>query len=80
VWTAQLPKDSNIYKALTVSITCFSFISTELSYNTKKVEVRYDRSKRDRFIVYFNGKRMGQASPLNLHFNAHSGRKTGESA
>ena len=42
----------------------------------KKVEVRYDRSKRDRFLVYFNGKRMGQATRLNLHFNAHTGRKT----
>lgn len=42
----------------------------------KKVEVRYDRSKRKRFIVYFNGKRMGQANALNLHFNAHSGRKS----
>lgn len=42
----------------------------------KKVEVRYDRSKRNRFLVYFNGKRMGQATVLNLHFNAHTGRKT----
>ena len=37
----------------------------------KKVQVRYDRTRRDKFIVYFNEQRMGQASLLNLHFNAH---------
>lgn len=38
----------------------------------KKVQVRYDRSRCDRFIVYFNDKRMGEALPLDLHFNARS--------
>ncbi len=37
----------------------------------KKVQVRYDRSRRNTFIVYFNEKRMGEASLLNLHFNAN---------
>lgn len=36
----------------------------------KKIQVRYDRTRRDQFIVYFNDKRMGEASLLNLHFNA----------
>jgi len=36
----------------------------------KKVQVRYDRSRRNTFIVYFNDKRMGEASLLDLHFNA----------
>lgn len=36
----------------------------------KKVQVRYDRSKRNRFIVYFSDKRMGEASLLNQHQNA----------
>lgn len=51
----------------------------------KSIQVRYDRTRRDRFIVYFNDQRMGQALPLDLHFNAHNRRpstdsSTGESA
>lgn len=38
----------------------------------KKVQVRYDRTRRDRFVVYFNDHRMGEALPLDLHFNARS--------
>ncbi len=37
----------------------------------KTIQVRYDRSHMDRFIVYFDGKRMGQAQLLQLHVNAH---------
>lgn len=37
----------------------------------KKVQIRYDRTRRDRFIVYFSDKRMGEASLLDLHYNAH---------
>lgn len=37
----------------------------------KKVQVRYDRQRRDRFVVYFGDKRMGEATSLNLHHNAH---------
>jgi len=45
----------------------------------KKIQVRYDRTRRNKFIVYFSDKRMGQASLLNLHFNANHARKsTGE--
>jgi transposase InsO family protein len=40
----------------------------------KPVQVRYDRQQRDRFIVYFNGKRMGEATLLDLHQNARSKR------
>jgi transposase InsO family protein len=36
----------------------------------KKIQVRFNRSQRDRFIVYFAGQRMGPAEPLDLHFNA----------
>ncbi len=42
----------------------------------KKIQVRYDRSRRDRFIVYFNDQRMGEASLLDLHFNANQRRVT----
>jgi putative transposase len=41
----------------------------------KRVQVRYDRNRQDRFIVYFGGKRMGEAWQLNLHQNAHEVRK-----
>ncbi len=36
----------------------------------KTVQVRYDRMRRDGFIVYFDGQRMGAATPLDLHANA----------
>lgn len=41
----------------------------------KKIQVRYDRTKRDRFIVYFADKRMGDASLLDLHYNANLRKK-----
>jgi transposase InsO family protein len=37
----------------------------------KKIQVRFDRNNKTRFIVYFNGNRMGEASPVNLVFNAN---------
>jgi transposase InsO family protein len=36
----------------------------------KKIQVRYDRTRHNRFIVYFNEQRMGEATLLDLHFNA----------
>jgi putative transposase len=42
----------------------------------KTIQVRYNRSSRDKFIVYFKDKRMGEASKLDLHFNAQQ-RMTG---
>jgi len=42
----------------------------------KTIQVRYSRSQRDKFIVYFKDKRMGEASRLDLHFNAQQ-RMTG---
>lgn len=41
----------------------------------KTVQVRYNRRQRDRFIVYFNDQRMGEASPLNQYFNAQTNRE-----
>lgn len=37
---------------------------------SKVIQVRYDRNRRDRFIVYFNGTRMGKAHLLNQLQNA----------
>jgi len=36
----------------------------------KAVQVRYDRLRRDRYVVYFAGQRMGEATELNLYTNA----------
>jgi len=36
----------------------------------KTIQVRYDRMRRDRFVVYFDGRRMGEATVLNLFANA----------
>jgi len=38
---------------------------------TKKIQVRFDRNNKTRFIVYFNDQRMGEASPVNLVYNAN---------
>lgn len=37
----------------------------------KVIHVRYDRMRRHRFIVYFNGKRMGDGLPIDLHYYAN---------
>jgi hypothetical protein len=36
----------------------------------KTIQVRYDRQSRDRILVYFDGKRMGEATVLDLYANA----------
>ena len=36
----------------------------------KTIQVRFNRNIRDKFIVYFREQRMGQATLLDLHFNA----------
>ena len=36
---------------------------------SRKVQVRYNRAKPDRIIVYYKGQRMGQAEPLDLYAN-----------
>ena len=40
----------------------------------KVIQVRFDRQRRTRYLVYFKGQRMGQATPLDLHSNAHRTR------
>ena len=42
----------------------------------RTVEVRYDRQKRERYVVYFRQKRVGIAQPLDLQYNAKRVRKT----
>lgn len=45
----------------------------------KTIQVRFNRSSCDRFIVYFKDKRMGEASLLNLHVNAQQRMAGGNS-
>ena len=45
---------------------------------SKIIQVRYNRKQRDRFIVYFNDHRMGEATPLNQYFNAQQPTKPSE--
>lgn len=60
----------------------FSINSTQfecpVDLREQKVQVRYDRTRRDSFIVYFADKRMGQATLLNLHHNANEHRQNRE--
>jgi putative transposase len=44
----------------------------------QKIQVRYDRTHRDSFVVYFADKRMGEATLLNLHHNANEHRQHSE--
>jgi putative transposase len=41
----------------------------------KKIQVRYDRKRKHRFIVYYRGERMGEATLLDLHRNSNGIRK-----
>lgn len=41
----------------------------------KKIEVRFDRHRMDRYIVYYRDKRMGEATLINLHANADTIRR-----
>jgi putative transposase len=41
----------------------------------KAIQVRYDRTRRNRFIVFFKDQRMGEAALLNLYYNASATRE-----
>lgn len=41
----------------------------------KTIQVRYDRERCDRYIVYYKSQRMGEATLLNQYFNAQQNRK-----
>jgi putative transposase len=42
----------------------------------KTIQVRFSRNQRHRYVVYFAGKRLGDATPLNLQRNANRIRLT----
>jgi transposase InsO family protein len=63
-------EDRKVSKTNVFSINNQKF-ECPIDLREKKIQVRYDRQRRDRFVVYFGDKRMGEATALNLHHNAH---------
>lgn len=70
-------EDRKVSKVNVFSINSHKF-ECPVDLRNKTIQVRYDRSQRDRLIVYFKGQRMGEALPLNLIFNAHQPRQENE--
>lgn len=71
-------EDRTVGKTNLISINSEKYESP-VDLRGKVVQVRFDRSRRDRFIVYFNDKRMGKATVVDLHQNARQTRKMRES-
>jgi putative transposase len=67
-------EDRKVSKTNIFSINSKKF-ECPVDLREKKVQVRFDRNRQDRFIVYFGDKRMGEATVLNLHYNATEVRK-----
>ena len=61
-----------VTKTNTFSINSQKF-ECPVDLRLKKIQVRYDRSRKHRFIVYYANKRMGQAAPVNLIYNSKRG-------
>ncbi|MEM7421697.1 MAG: DDE-type integrase/transposase/recombinase [Pseudomonadota bacterium] len=64
-----IEEDRKVSKVNVFSINNHQY-ECPVDLRNKTIQVRYDRGLRDRFIVYFKEKRMGEAAPLNLYFNA----------
>ena len=68
-------EERKVTKTNTFSINSQKF-ECPVDLRLKRIQVRYDRSRKDRFIVYFANKRMGQATPINLIYNAQRGNSS----
>jgi len=64
-----IEEDRTVNKTNTFPINTQRF-ECPVDLRSKVIQVRYDRNRRDRFIVYFNGTRMGKAHLLNQQQNA----------
>ena len=67
-------EDRKVSKVNIFSINAHQY-ECPIDLRGKTIQVRYDRSQRDRFMVYFKSQRMGEATPINLYFNAHQKRQ-----
>ena len=72
-----IEQERKVSKTNVFSINATQF-EAPVDLRTKTIQVRYCRTRKDRFIVYFKDKRMGDATPLNLHYNATRSVKTPE--
>lgn len=72
-----IQQDRKVSKVNVFSINSQKF-ECPVDLRGKTIQVRYDRHHRDRFIVYYNDKRMGQGIPLNLYINAQTRRQKQE--
>lgn len=64
-----IEEDRKVSKTNVFSINSQKF-ECPVDLRDKRIQVRFDRSRRDHFIVYFADKRMGDATALNLQQNA----------
>jgi transposase InsO family protein len=55
---------TNVFSILSQRYEC------PVDLREKSIQVRFDRMRSDRFVVYFAGQRMGEATPLDLYANA----------
>jgi len=62
-------EDRKVSKTNVFSI-CSQRYECPVDLREKTIQVRYDRQRNDRFIVYFDGSRMGEATLLDLYANA----------
>jgi putative transposase len=69
-----IEEDRKVGKTNVFSINCEQF-ECPIDLRTKKVQVRYDRSQKDHYIVYYKGTRTGEANRLDLHLNSNGIRK-----
>ena len=69
-----IEEDRKVSKTNVFSIHKHKF-ECPVDLREKTIQVRFDRTRRHCYVVYFAGKRMGNATPLNLHFNANGSRQ-----
>jgi len=68
-----IEQDRKVSKTNLISINSQRF-ECPVDLREKQVQVRFDRHKRNRFIIYYRDQRMGDASLLDLHYNAQMHR------
>ncbi len=63
-----IEKDRSVMKDNTFQLESKRY-EAPVDLSSRKVQVRYNRAKLDRVIVYYKGDRMGEAEPLDLYGN-----------
>ena len=59
-----------LYFAFTFSFASIRY-EAPADLRSKQIHIRFDRSKKDRVIVYYKNERVGEAKVLNLIANAN---------